>query len=205
MNLGTSNFHFSQYVQEKFDLISCQFCLHYLFENEEMANNAFCNISDKLLDQGFVLITIPDANVLIRRLREKYPEAPLQEKYEIGNKYYSIQFSSLRFERNSPFGIKYNFYLEDGVGEKQIINDSTSKVNYVPEYLVETSTLIKLAAKYGLELVERQNFINFFSAEKGKSVNSFLFQTFDDKFFQNDSAMEKDLWDISNIYQIVVF
>jgi hypothetical protein len=40
------------------------------------------------------------------------------------------------------------------VGEKQIMNDSTSKINYVPEYLVETSTLIKLAAKYGLELVE---------------------------------------------------
>lgn len=50
MNLGVDNFLFSQYVQEKFDLISCQFCLHYLFETEEIANNAFRNISDKLLD-----------------------------------------------------------------------------------------------------------------------------------------------------------
>ena len=41
MNLGQSTQHFDRYVKEKFDIISCQFCLHYLFENEEIANNAF--------------------------------------------------------------------------------------------------------------------------------------------------------------------
>jgi hypothetical protein len=61
-------------------------------------------------------MTITDSNVLVRKIRE---EGVLHEdgKYYYSNKYFSICFDSLEF-KNSPYGMKYYFYLEDSVGEK---------------------------------------------------------------------------------------
>jgi len=65
-----------------------------LFENEEIANNTFENISECLNNNGYFIITIPDANILVKRLREtgKERESSNGQMYEIGNDYYSIQF-----------------------------------------------------------------------------------------------------------------
>ena len=50
-----------------------------MFEKESMANNYFKNISSKLVESGFFIATIPDANVLVKRLRK------------FGEKYYTDQ------------------------------------------------------------------------------------------------------------------
>ena len=86
--------------------------------------------------------------------------------YEIGNDYYSIQFGQTQFQKTNVYGLKYNFYLEDGVGEKLIISDSDCQINYVPEYLVETRNLFSLARRYGLDVQERENFISFYQKNK---------------------------------------
>jgi hypothetical protein len=41
-----------------------------MFEKEEMANNYFRNISTKLVESGFFIATIPDSNVIVKRLRK---------------------------------------------------------------------------------------------------------------------------------------
>jgi hypothetical protein len=60
----------------------------------------------------------------------------------------------LEFKGN-PYGIKYNFYLEDSVGEKDPV---TGKITFVPEYLIELREFKEKAEKYGLEIVENLNF-----------------------------------------------
>lgn len=62
---------------ERFQAISIQFALHYMFKTEETALNFFRSISDRLVAGGVLLITVPDANVLIRRIRN-LPEGELE-------------------------------------------------------------------------------------------------------------------------------
>lgn len=42
--------------------------------------------------------------------------------------------------KGSPYGIKYNFFLEDSVGER---DELTGKITYVPEYLIEMKEFIR--------------------------------------------------------------
>lgn len=53
-----------------FDVCSCQFALHYSFETEARARQALQNVAGLLRPGGVFLGTIPDANVLVRKLRQ---------------------------------------------------------------------------------------------------------------------------------------
>ena len=52
-----------------FNLVSCQFALHYSFGTEQRATQMLKNVASRLLPGGVFVATIPDANVLVRRLR----------------------------------------------------------------------------------------------------------------------------------------
>ena len=54
-----------------FDIVSLQFCAHYMFDKEENARNLFKNMTQRLLKNGYIIMTFPDANVLVRKIREK--------------------------------------------------------------------------------------------------------------------------------------
>lgn len=60
---------------------------------------------------------------------------------------------------DSPYGIKYGFYLEDSVGEK---DSKTNQITYVPEYLIELNEFEKKAKSFGLEIIENTNFTDFY-------------------------------------------
>ncbi|KAJ4981050.1 hypothetical protein NE237_031887 [Protea cynaroides] len=61
---------------------------------------------------GIFIGTMPDANVIIKKLREV-------EGLAFGNSVYGIHFdeeyAQKKFKSSSPFGIKYKFHLEDAV------------------------------------------------------------------------------------------
>uniref|UniRef100_A0A7N0TC30 mRNA cap guanine-N(7) methyltransferase n=1 Tax=Kalanchoe fedtschenkoi TaxID=63787 RepID=A0A7N0TC30_KALFE len=95
-----------------FDICSCQFAMHYSWSNEARARRALANVSALLRPGGTFIGTMPDANVIIKKLREA-------EGLEISNSVYSIhfgeEFARKKFKSSSPFGIKYNFQLEYGL------------------------------------------------------------------------------------------
>ncbi|XP_060517507.1 mRNA cap guanine-N7 methyltransferase [Cylas formicarius] len=124
----------------KFDLVSCQFAFHYSFETLPQAECLFRNAGECLQPGGFFIGTMPDSNELIAR-------AAKSKSNSFGNSVYNVK---LDFDFNHPplFGGKYDFYL-DGV------------VN-CPEFLVHFPTFVKLAKKYGLKLVKKEKFYNFF-------------------------------------------
>ncbi|XP_039446193.2 mRNA cap guanine-N7 methyltransferase-like, partial [Culex pipiens pallens] len=84
---------------------------------------------------------IPDANEIMKRQRAAGSDT-------FGHDVYKITFLC-DTEQPPLFGAKYNFQL-DGV------------VDY-PKFLVQFPTLIKLALKHGLRLVEKQRFDEFYS------------------------------------------
>ena len=57
-------------AQKGFDVISCQFAIHYSWSTERRARCAFRNVARLLRPGGHFIGTTVDANVLVRKLRE---------------------------------------------------------------------------------------------------------------------------------------
>lgn len=188
-----------------FDLVSMQFCMHYMFDSEESALNLFSNISRRLKNGGIFLCTIPDANVIVKRFREKGRWNKNLKNFVVDNKYYSMTIDELSFEKNRLFGLKYGFYLEEAVGSKKNISDNEPEITYVPEYLIEFQNLINLAGKFDLKLMKKEsiNFVDYF--EQNKITYKFLFEKLGLKYNETNYSMEQDFWDIVHLYKIAVF
>lgn len=126
------------------NLVSCQFAFHYCFESLKQAECMIRNAAECLRPGGYFIGTIPDANDIMKRQHESDAD-------EFGNEIYRIKFLC---DTEAPplFGAKYNFEL-DGV------------VN-CPEFLVHFPLLVKLAAKFGLKLILKQRFDEYFDKNK---------------------------------------
>eukprot|EP00249_Psilotum_nudum_P013284 c24259_g1_i1 orf=3-1121(+) len=166
-----------------FDICSCQFALHYSWSSEERARQALANVAALLKPGGYFIGTIPDANVIVRKLREA-------DSLFFGNKVYSINFDELYHEKRFPasqlFGIQYEFHLEDAVD--------------CPEWLVPFSQFRLLAEEYDLELVSKMNFHEF--------VHEHVQQKRFEKLMRNMGALggiSNDEWDAAYIYMTFIF
>ena len=121
-----------------FDLVSCQFALHYAFSSEQRARRALANVAAALRPGGIFLGTTADADVLVRKLRAQPGLRLANEVYSVD---FSPQFASKSFaEGAGAFGITYCFTLLDAV-------------EVTDEYLVHRPTLERLAGEYGLRPV----------------------------------------------------
>lgn len=122
------------------NLVSCQFAFHYCFESLKQAECMIKNAAECLRAGGYFIGTIPDSNEIMRRQR-------LAESNNFGNEIYQISFLC---DTECPplFGGKYNFKLEGVVD--------------CPEFLVHFPLFIKLARKFGLELVMKESFGEYF-------------------------------------------
>lgn len=130
-----------------FDIVSCQFGLHYSFESYTQARRMLTNISECLKPDGYFFGTIPDAYEIVSRAR-KSPDGTF------GNRIFNIKLLFDPKEGYPLFGAKYDFHLEGVVD--------------CPEFLVNFELFVKLAAEFGLELVYKARFADFF---KDHSVN----------------------------------
>lgn len=132
------------------NLVSCQFAFHYCFESFRQAECMLENAAECLREGGYFIGTIPNANEIMKRQRAAGSDT-------FGNDVYKITFLC-DTEQPPLFGAKYNFQL-DGVVD-------------CPEFLVHFPTLIKLALKHGLRLVEKQRFDEFYaeSVQSGRGL-----------------------------------
>lgn len=61
-----------QIKQLSFDIVSCQFSAHYLFQTEEKLRTFLENVTGQLKVGGFFIGTTPDSEVLVSKLRHFY-------------------------------------------------------------------------------------------------------------------------------------
>ena len=185
-----------------FDLVSCQFALHYHFQNEKRLNAFLTNVSSRLCEGGYFIGTIIEDNVIVKRLRNRKKIAEnkyLKEKFTFGNEYYSVKFSQKHFDvKNGPFGIKYGFYLEDSIDNR----DEEGKIKYVEEYLIVFNEFVKLCEKYDLYLVEKENFTKFYSdyvkIEQFKRLSERMLKDLNNVNIQQQ-------WEIIQLYMVFAF
>lgn len=168
-----------------FDICSCQFALHYSWSSMARARAALANVAALLKPGGHFIGTMPDADVILSKLRKT-------TSGEFGNKLYKVTFdkhqkaNALRCAKE-PFGLQYEFHLEDAV-------------NHCPEWLVSFNELKNLAQQYGLELVLKKNFHEFVNEHKqGHDLAGLMHK------LGAHGTISPDEWDCVSIYLVFVF
>jgi mRNA (guanine-N7-)-methyltransferase len=167
-----------------------QFCLHYAFENEHKARTMLQNVSERLRPGGYFIGTMPDANWIVKRVRQEPPNS-----FGFGNSIYSITFDNLEQKGNdkvgfTPYGCKYMFHLVDAVD--------------CPEYLVHFPTFQRLAKEYGLKLVFKENFHQFYvSASKDEEFSKLLNRI--GVIGGHAPDMSEEEWEAAGIYLAFTF
>ena len=127
-----------------FNMVSCQFALHYFFSSEIALQNVLSLVSHYLVPGGFFFGTTIDGS----KIKEYLGDAKTFDR-----KLYQIERF---FNKNtrSVFGNAYNFKIYDTVDKTNYFNTMGTST----EYLVDFKVLNNLASRVGLEPVT----INFF-------------------------------------------
>ena len=169
--------NFFERVEEEvyFDIVSCQFALHYMLKSEQTARNFFENISRKLVKGGYFISTHPDANVIVQKLRKQGKQDEKGRTF-VKNDYYSIISPTTEFSNKSIFGHLYGFFLDNDLVGKKDESDKVCVLEYVSEYLIIVDELAKIAADYDLKIVKSQNFHDFYAKNIKKPEHFTLFK-----------------------------
>jgi mRNA (guanine-N7-)-methyltransferase len=191
---------------ERFDVISVQFALHYLFQSEKRALSFFRNIAGRLLPGGVFLGTIPDAAKLVRSLRDKASPASFnvhsKESITFGNSICTVTFpaESVNAQWNigsSPYGIRYTFFLNDR-------ETGGAPVDHIDEYLVPWELLERLAAAAGLRPLTRLNFHSWFEIVTSSSTDAKeLLKKM--SVLDCEGTMPVEDWEVVGLYRVFAF
>jgi mRNA (guanine-N7-)-methyltransferase len=124
---------FQYNFEHKFDIVSCQFALHYFFESKEILNNFIKFVSESLKKNGLFIGTTVDGSELIKLLNGK-------------NSFSNDVFEIKRVSRSKGiYGNKYSFLLK--INTNYYSNNSP-----IDEYFVNFDELKKVAKKHSLEI-----------------------------------------------------
>ena len=140
----------------KFDNISSQMVIHYLFGNTTSINNLIDNIKNFLKKDGYILLTLFDANMI-------------HNNFDENNKITSI-YTDKEGKRNILYEIikKYSGDPSNIVGMPIDVHMSwiSEEGKYIEEYLVTSELLEKTMKKAGCRLVDTDLFANLFQLNK---------------------------------------
>lgn len=138
-------------------MTSCQFSFHYCFETYEQVRTMVRNASECLKVGGIFCGTIPDSSEVMKRLKECGTN-------EFGNDIYSIKFKKTYNEMVAEgiplFGSKYDFHLQEVVD--------------CPEFLVYFPVMEEICQSFGLQLIFKKRFDEFYEENRLGDDNSTL-------------------------------
>ena len=129
-----------------FDISSCQFAIHYMFENAKHLHNFMRNISECTRVGGYFIGTSYDGKTIFNKLKKKNVGEDISI-YENGKKIWQIikeYDSNVMDDNESSIGYKINVYQE-----------SINKL--IPEYLVNFDYLNRIMEDYGFVLLPRED------------------------------------------------
>lgn len=121
----------------KFNIVSCQFAIHYFFETEETLDTFIQIVNNNIATDGFFIGTCMDANKLKSLFDEK--EAIEEDLYQLKKVYHDIK---------TPYNNTYIASLGTKKDKNIYFQDKPSI-----EYLVDIEELKKVCQKYNIEYV----------------------------------------------------
>jgi hypothetical protein len=141
---------------KKFDIISSQFAIHYLFDSSTSVSNLILNIKNHLKTDGYVIATLFDAKQVMNLLNGK----------DTYTSYYTDDdgVRSKFFEIVKKFGDELKD--EPGMAIDVHMGWLSLESEYFTEYLVTPKLMIKTMEKAGMVLVDTDLFINIYNINK---------------------------------------
>ena len=128
-----------------FNVSSCQFAIHYFFENPDTLKGFIKNVTECTKLNGYFIGTCYDGKLMFNELRKIKTRESIQLVDE-GKKVWEIikDYGADSFEDNSSsIGYKIDVYQES-------INQ------YISEYLVNYEYLVRIMDAYGFKIINRE-------------------------------------------------
>jgi hypothetical protein len=160
--------------QDGFQISSCQFALHYFFENMNTLQNFLINLAECTALGGYFIGASYDGKTVFQMLRGKSMGDGVSIVTEDGVKVWEIkkQYEKTEFPENSTsLGYKIDVYQE-----------SINKL--IPEYLVNYDYLNRVMEDYGFQIVSRDE-AKTLGLPEGSGLFNELFQTMLDEVKMN--------------------
>ena len=140
----------------KFDIISSQFAIHYLFETNESINSLTENIKSYLKNDGYLICTLFDSKQVMKLFTSKdIFTSYYTDDDGVRRKFFEIikKFDGdIKNETGMPIDVHMSWINQEG--------------KYITEYLVSSELLIKTMKKAGCVLVDTDLFVNTYNINK---------------------------------------
>lgn len=177
-----STLTYLQHLQHaRFDVISCQFALHYLFTTPEQAIQTFSNVAKFLRPGGYFIGTILSASRVLQLLRGT-AEDDSERRETIGNSLYTLHMSKEEALKEHP---TCQFWLKDAIGTP------------LPETLIRLTTLVGIAGSAGFEPIRVGTSFTEYGIEKQKKYTL--------QHLQPRQALSSDMMEVFSLYEVFVF
>lgn len=153
----------------KYDVFNCQFMLHFLFENDKKWNNFCENINNFLDNDGYLLITTMDGEVV-------------NDLFNKNNGVISSYYNNEKGEKQLFFEAKRQYKKTDNIDKTGYAYDIYIRMfkeegNYDKEFIVSPNYLIKeLKEKCNLELIETDRFAGIYEKYRDFLENTAKFE-----------------------------
>ena len=143
--------------REKFDIISCQFAMHYFFKNKTLLDTFLNNITDNLKVGGKFIATCFDGRKIFKMLKSNNSEERKDDNdkllWKITKKYKQKKF----IDTDKCLGMPIDVYIET-------FNDTFE------EYLVNIDYLKTILEPYGLEITNIKSFEDYYNEVQKQGV-----------------------------------
>jgi SAM-dependent methyltransferase len=217
-------------VNDKFDLVSCQFAFHYMFQSRQKAKHFLDEVSRHLKPGGLFVVTTIDSRVVADMILQQYASSTKGSKLrdhnsdissssseremrlvitdEFDSKLLTITFKDDHWQHLTEIGasqLMKNNEIPFGIQYDFNLHDSDdmAAVN-APEWLVPSgSPLHQLADECGLTVQSNHNFHQF--VESNMTNSSYREHMENRGVFNYKGTMSSAEWAIARLYTVIVF
>ena len=195
---------------QKFNLISMQFAIHYMFDKKENLDGLIENIDQNLTLGGLFIGTCFDGSIVWDKLQDMTRGEFISESDDNGSLIWKIKKGYVNKTHKNKKGDKVDYFPDDEESLNHPITVYISSINaYIEEYLVNMKYLIKELAKRHIRLLNDEDKNEWLSSDTfehyhnmyvkkhnglgdKEKVWSFLNRTF---VFRKYNKAEVDIWE----------
>lgn len=191
----------------KFDVISSQFAIHYMFKDENTFQNLCDNINKLLKNDGYLVITTMDGDLVHKDLQKK-------------NGMIDSFYTNKEGTKKKFFHVKSLYNLKDDINNTGVAIDFYNSSfqeegNSMIEYLVSKKFITEQFKKRcNLELVESENFENIYNSFRSFITDTSKYEEVTEtrkyfadvaKFYDLSDEVNKASFELSRLNRLYVF
>ena len=207
-------------LDDKFDVVSIQFAIHYMMSSRTRARRFFQTVSELLEIGGNLIATTIDARVVMDYMLDLGLDLHFEDDkqaeralIEVGGGACRIQFDGdvvrkiftsrdVHASSEGLFGLQYTFTLVEGSDHAAGVGDAVN----LPEWLTPLPVLKSLAAEAGFELESAENFHEFYSNRSDPTTHPLAHSAlYNMKVLNRNGSISEEEWEVSHLYIALKF